>query len=160
MNETQTLLSPDQIQERRAQERSRKRIRKATRRLLAATGVSLALVGVAVANKPQENPKKAEMRAALLAKALPTANPNIVIEPYTVGSERPQDVFVSEVAADLHPMLSDSDDASITTDRLESYLPEGETSFTPGQQLEIGVNTEDGTVVPKAELPPSGESNS
>jgi len=122
--------------------------------------VSIAFVAAANAINTNANPEKAKLRAALIAKAHKTVDPNIILEPYTVGN-RTQDVMLSEVAADMHP-LTTSQNATEESDVLASYLEPNQReahAFVPGQQLSIAINTSSGEIIPESEIPPSAETN-
>lgn len=151
-------LSPVEIKQRRTAEVRRKSSRRASRLLLLATGVTVALVAAANSINNNSNPEKAKLRAALIAKSHKTTDPNVIVEPYTVGS-RPQDVMLSEVAADMHP-LTTGQDATEESTVLASYLTPAEEqvhAFVPGQHLDIAINTESGRILPQSETPPSVE---
>lgn len=151
-------LSKEEIKHRRTAEVRRKTSRKASRLLLLATGAVVAIVATAEATKDNANPEKAKLRAVLMTKAHKTTDPNVIIEPYMVGN-RPEDVMLSGVAADMHP-LTTGQNAVEESDALESYLWPNQRkahAFTPGQQLGIAINTSTGKIIPENEIPPSAE---
>lgn len=135
--------------------RRRKNQLSAGKQALVGAGVALALVGIGYAQRPPKNPEKAKLKAALIKKEIKTSQPGIVIEPYTVdGTYVGQ--LLSGVAANLHPMLSENAMDEITA--LESYQSDtekGTGAFTAGEHLNIAIDTHDGTILPKSEVPDS-----
>ena len=150
---TPSLLSPAEIQSRRSKERSRKRMNRATRAVLAAAGVSTIIVtGSLASNRDTHRAEREKARAALLKKATPTPNSSVVVEPYTIGSS-PLDTMLSKVADELHP-LANNQDQSEEVQVLRSYLTAGQEensySFTPGRTVDVTINTESGEILPKS----------
>lgn len=138
---------------RRTARASSESIKKASRQVLLAAGVVLAIAGGSYITKSgNANSEKAKLRAQLMNKAEPTPFPHVVLEPYKVG-RAPKDVMLSEVAADLHP-LADKQDAMDEIQILRTYLrPEQQQDLilTPGQELMVAINTETGQILPMSE---------
>ncbi|HET6863608.1 MAG TPA: hypothetical protein VFH37_00170 [Candidatus Saccharimonadales bacterium] len=129
----------------------------AGKQALAGAGVALALIGIGYAQRPPKNPEKAKLKAALIKKEIKTSQPGIVVEPYTVDSTYVGQLL-SGVAANLHPMLSESTNAMDEITALESYqtaIEKGTGTFTAGDHLNIAIDTNNGTILPKSAVPDS-----
>ncbi|HEX5448328.1 MAG TPA: hypothetical protein VFW90_03975 [Candidatus Saccharimonadales bacterium] len=150
------LIPQDEIDKRRSAERVRQNLRRQGRMALAGVGIGLTLAGASVyLTRGHENPRKAQLRAALVRNEIPTANPGVVIEPYNVG-KKTLDVMLSEVAADLHPLSTGNQDAMGAIEALETYLTDeqqesGQTAFSPGQHLDVAIDKDTGAVLPRSE---------
>lgn len=156
--QTPSLIPREELTRRRTEARKLRRARQASASVLLALGITSPVIVASVLSR-KANPEKAKLRAALIQKEIPTSNPNIVIEPYDVGTQ-PQDVLLSEVAADLHPMV-DGQDAMDEILALKTYLKPNQMpleTFTPGQHLDIGINTAKGQIVAETDLPDSAHS--
>jgi hypothetical protein len=148
----ETNVTPIDILQNRRQERKRdQRNRRLGRQILAGAGVAVALLGGSLVFGDKPNPRKAQLKAALISREIPTTNPNVMIEPYRVGNQT-KDVMLSEVAADLHPLSTDNQDAMEAIDALDTYLKPTQIeqdAFYPGQKLNIAIDKKSGDILPK-----------